>query len=92
MSRSDYIFFGCLGQRYMEKAEEFERKRLYECSAKNFEVAGECFGKAEEIAKSDMMQEHGASALKKTYCQNKAKQMKEESREQLSSVSRHSNK
>ena len=47
MSRSDYIFFGCLGQKYREKAEEFERKRLFECSAENYKVAGECFEKAE---------------------------------------------
>ena len=93
MSRSDYIFLGCLGQKYREKAEEFERKRLFECSAENYKVAGECFEKAEEIAKSDLMQEHGASALKKSYCQRKSKEMKVKSIEQESSASfRHSGK
>ncbi len=92
MSRKDYLFFNCLGQRYKEKGEEFELSRNFECACQNFSVAGECYGKAEEIAREDMMIEHGVTRMKKEYCLSKASIMSEKSRQLLSSASRHSNK
>jgi len=89
MSRSDYIFFNTLGQRYKETAEEFEGQKHFDSAQQNYVVAGECFGRAEEIAKQDMMTEHGVSGQKKAICQEKAKLMQEKSREAMSSVKFH---
>lgn len=88
MSRSDYIFFNCLGQRYMEKGEEFERAKNFVCAEQNFAVAGECYGKAEEIAREDMMIEHGVTRMKKEQCLSKATVMKEKSEEAIRSGQR----
>ena len=92
MSRSDFIFFDALGHRYKDKAEEFEQAKNFVCAATNYTVAGECFGKADEIARSDMMIDHGETRAKKEYCERKTKEMQEKSREQQSSVARHSSK
>lgn len=92
MSRSDFIFFNTLGQRYKEKAEEFEQSKNFACASTNYVVAGECYAKAESIAGDDMMTDHGVTRLKKEYCERKAKETHEKSREQQSSAFRHSNK
>ena len=92
MSRSDFIFFGTLGQRYRDKAEEFERAKDFASASSNYVVAGECYAKAEEIATSDMMIDHGVTKAKKEHCQRKAKETQEKSREQLSAAPCLSNK
>ena len=75
-----------LGQRYREKGEEFERVKDFASASTNYVVAGECFAKAEEIATSDMMVDHGVTRAKKGYCQRKAKETQEKSREQLAAA------
>ncbi len=86
MSRSDFIFFGTLGQRYRDKAEEFECAKDFASASSNYIVAGECYAKAEEIANADMMIDHGVTRAKKEHCQRKAQETQEKSREQQMSV------
>lgn len=77
----------------MEKGKEFEHSKNFVCAEQNFTVAGECYAKAEEIAREDMMIEHGVTKMKKEQCLSKATIMKEKSEEILRSGQRcHSNK
>lgn len=92
MSRSDYIFFNTLGQRYKEQAQQLEHAKSFACAATNYAVAGECFAKADEIARDDQMTDYGATRLKKEYCEKKAKRMQNKSREKDGSASKHGNK
>ncbi len=76
MSRKDFVFLNTLGQRYKEKGEELESFKAYYCALQNYQAASECFGKAEQIALDDGIEDNGVSKEKKEYCQKKATEMK----------------
>lgn len=79
MSRKDYLFFNGLGYRYKQMGEESEKKKDYDDAVIKFTSASECFGKADEIAKTDGMIERGVNKQNEIFCAKKAETMKEKS-------------